>query len=167
MRTLFIILAFIPCIAGAQKFSKDSAAVYISRYMANNTRPVQGFVLNEALSLILQSVTDSIYSRNDSLLRLYNGIETTVQPSKKRSFSDSLDFPNVTTGNYHDTTVSLTGALDSDPVTLGVPAAAVLNGVAYFAWISSTGQATIRFYNFSGSDKNPPKALFKLTGLKQ
>jgi len=170
VKKLLTILLIVPLCANvqAQKFQKDTATAHVNSYVINNgSQPVPGYVLNEALNFILQSITDSIFVRNDSILKLFNGTELSIAPSKKRNFADSLDFPDISSGSYHDTTVALTGALDSDPVSLGVANSAVLNGVAYYAWISSTGNATIRFYNFSGSNKNPPKAFFRLSAIKQ
>jgi hypothetical protein len=166
MRYLMHILLTLPVFCFGQRVEKDSALAYLNKYVKNNTRPVGGVVVNRALTLLNKSIIDSVYIRSDSLLLKFNGVEKVVQPSKTREFSDSLDFPDISTGNSHDTTITVLGAVDGDPVVVGTPNATVLAGIIYYGWVSAADAVTIRFYNYSGSNKNPARGRFKIKVLK-
>lgn len=77
--------------------------------------------------------------------------------------SASLNFPAVLTNTVQTLTMTVTGAVDGDPVSLGVPAAAVINTLTYFAWVSSANTVSVRAVNVGGASSDPPAATFKVT----
>ena len=75
--------------------------------------------------------------------------------------SATLDFPSTSAGGTQDLTITVTGAVDGDPVTLGVPNGSVGSGL-YFAWVSAADTVTVRFYNPTGGSINPTSGTFKV-----
>lgn len=75
--------------------------------------------------------------------------------------SATLDFPATTAGGTQDLTITVTGAADGDPVSLGVPNGSVGSGL-YFAWVSASNTVTVRFYNPTGGSINPTSGTFKV-----
>ena len=85
----------------------------------------------------------------------------------KLATSAALDFPSVGTASFSDLTVSLTGAVAGDAVVLGVPTAAVLNNLVYFAWVSAPDTVTVRCVNNDGvSARDPASGTFKVTIIR-
>jgi lysophospholipase L1-like esterase len=81
--------------------------------------------------------------------------------------SATLDFPNTTTGNNSDLTITVTGAADGDVVSLGViNALRTVSGTDYRAWVSASNTVTVRFLNTSGGDIDPASSTFKVTVTK-
>ena len=76
----------------------------------------------------------------------------------------TLDFPNTTGQQSSDLTVAVPGAGRDgfNFVELGVPAAAVMSGSNYTAWVSNLDEVTVRFNNYSPGAENPPSALFQI-----
>jgi hypothetical protein len=72
-----------------------------------------------------------------------------------------LDFPSTTAGGTQDLTITVTGAIDGDPVSIGVPNACATVGT-FFAWVSATNTVSIRFFNPSGGSVNPTSGTFKV-----
>ena len=72
-----------------------------------------------------------------------------------------LDFPATTAGGTQDLTITVTGAIDGDPVSIGVPNACATVGT-FFAWVSATNTVSIRFFNPSGGSVNPTSGTFKV-----
>lgn len=75
--------------------------------------------------------------------------------------SATLDFPSTSAGGTQDLTITVTGAADGDPVSLGVPNGSVGSGL-YFAWVSASNTVTVRFYNPTGGSINPTSGTFKV-----
>jgi len=75
--------------------------------------------------------------------------------------SATLDFPSTSAGGTQDLTITVTGAIDGDPVTLGTPNGSVGSGL-YFAWVSTSNTVTVRFYNPTGGSINPTSGTFKV-----
>ncbi len=72
-----------------------------------------------------------------------------------------LDFPSTSSNSTQDLTITVTGAIDGDPVSLGVPAGSATSGV-FFAFVSAADTVTVRFYNPSGGSVNPTSGTFKV-----
>jgi hypothetical protein len=72
-----------------------------------------------------------------------------------------LDFPSTTAGGTQDLTITVTGAVDGDPVAIGVPNACATTGT-FFGWVSASNTVTIRFFNNSGGSVNPTSGTFKV-----
>lgn len=81
--------------------------------------------------------------------------------------SGSLDF-DLTGVSYQDKTLSCSGAVVGNPVSLGIPAAAMTQGgtpkkLVYIAWCNSTSQVTIRCIKACDeTDPNPDSGTFKV-----
>jgi hypothetical protein len=67
----------------------------------------------------------------------------------------NVTFVNTAAQNSNDQTITVTGAVSGDVVSLGVPNGAVLTNSAYTAWVSANNTVTIRFNNYSGAAQNP------------
>ena len=61
--------------------------------------------------------------------------------------TSTLDFANTSAGTATDLTVSVTGAVDGDPVIIGIPNGSTLGNGHFVGWVSSAGVVTIRFLN--------------------
>jgi hypothetical protein len=72
-----------------------------------------------------------------------------------------LDFPSTSSNSTQDLTITVTGAIDGDPVSIGVPNACATVGT-FFAWVSAADTVTIRFFNPSGGSVNPTSGTFKV-----
>lgn len=77
--------------------------------------------------------------------------------------SSTLDFGNTAAGTSTDLTISVTGAVDGDPVTVGIPDGSTVGNGHFVAWVSSSGIVTIRFLNNSLlAALNPASGVFKV-----
>lgn len=72
-----------------------------------------------------------------------------------------LDFPSTSSNSTQDLTITVAGAVDGDPVSLGVPAGSATSGM-FFAFVSASNTVTVRFYNPSGGAVNPTSGTFKV-----
>lgn len=61
--------------------------------------------------------------------------------------SATLDFPSVGAGTSSDLTVTVTGAVDGDVVSIGVPNGSTAANGCFTAWVSASNTVTIRFTN--------------------
>ncbi len=81
--------------------------------------------------------------------------------------SATLDFPSTSASSCSDLTISVTGAVDGDVVSVGVPNSAYIASAMYSAWVSSAGTVTVRYCNTAtGSSGDPGSATFKVTVFK-
>jgi hypothetical protein len=80
----------------------------------------------------------------------------------------TLDFANTVAGTQADLTVTVTGAVVGDIVTLGVPNGSVASSnVSFFAWVSASNTVTVRFNNNNLlTAVNPASGTFKINVLK-
>lgn len=76
------------------------------------------------------------------------------------SVTATLDFPNTAAQTSSDLTVTVTGALDGDEVTLTVPAVSMLASSCYNAWVSASDTVTVRFNNYSAGALDPASGDF-------
>lgn len=78
----------------------------------------------------------------------------------------NLDFSSTNSSNSRDLTITVTGALDGDPVSLGIPNAAIASNCTYTAFVSSANTVTVRFNNYSSGNINPSSGTFKVSVIK-
>ncbi len=78
----------------------------------------------------------------------------------------SLDFPNTSSQDYSDLTITVTGAANGDAVSLGVPNGVIHGMTNYSAWVSATDTVTVRFTNYSGGSINPASSSFRIAVIK-
>jgi hypothetical protein len=75
----------------------------------------------------------------------------------------TLDFPSTNNNSFNNLTVTVTGAVDGDVVTLGLPNASVPAAASSFtAWVSAANTVTVRFSNHSGVAQDPASGAFKV-----
>lgn len=81
-------------------------------------------------------------------------------PSAAIKVTATLDFPNTAANAVSDLTVAVSGALNGDLVSVGVPAASVPAGGSYYAWVSASDVVTVRFVNNTAGALNPASGDF-------
>lgn len=80
--------------------------------------------------------------------------------------SATLDFPTTPGQTSSELTITVTGAADGDPVSLGVGnSAAVANG-AYSCRVSAVNTVTVKFNNYGLLAIDPPSGTFKVKVFK-
>jgi hypothetical protein len=78
-----------------------------------------------------------------------------------------LDFGNTLAGAVTDLTVTVTGAVDGDVVSIGVPNASMPATGSYTAWVSAADTVTIRYANNSLTlAQDPASGTFKVSVIK-
>lgn len=82
------------------------------------------------------------------------------------SSTATLNFPSTLTLTSSDLTITVTGAADGDPVSVGVPNGSILANSNFTAWVSSANTVTIRFSNFSAISLDPASGSFRATVTK-
>lgn len=63
--------------------------------------------------------------------------------------SATLDFPNTAAGTSSDLTITVTGAVDGDPIMLAVPNGSTVSNGLFTGWVSAANTVTVRFSNNS------------------
>lgn len=92
-------------------------------------------------------------SAEDGIINYVNNNVTFTETStvytlaKTLTNTATLDFGSTAAGAATDLTITVTGAVDGDPVSLGVPNASTLSDGAFSAWVSATNTVTVRFAN--------------------
>jgi hypothetical protein len=80
--------------------------------------------------------------------------------------SATLDFPSTLAQTDSDLTMTVTGAVDGDPVDVGVPNGSALTGACYTAWVSAANTVKVRFSVYGIAAKDPASGTFKVTVFK-
>jgi hypothetical protein len=75
----------------------------------------------------------------------------------------SLNFGNVSGGSSITLTIAVPGAVDGDPVALGVPNGSTSTNRVYTAWVSAPNTVSVELTNNSGGSFNPPAGNFRVT----
>ena len=79
----------------------------------------------------------------------------------------TLDFPSTAAGAVSDLTLTVTGAVNGDAVSLGTDKDSMQPAGSFFAWISGTNIATVRFVNNALiTAYDPNSGVFKVTVIK-
>lgn len=80
----------------------------------------------------------------------------------------TLDFANTAAGTATDLTVTVTGAVDGDPVMIGIPNGSTAANGHFVGWVSSGGVVTVRFLNNNLlTALNPASGSFKVMVMKR
>lgn len=83
------------------------------------------------------------------------------------SASATLNFPNTAAGTSSDLTITLNGAVNTNPVILGVDNASITVNSCYTAWVSAANTVTVRFSNVELlTARDPASGTFKVTIIK-
>jgi len=173
----------------ASSFLNPTGTLLIGTQTASNT----GFRYNDITVMLLTSA--SLYFAVDnamtfglpanrssnvySVLGNFTGEVTGITPTVASSFATkgyvdgltltataTLDFGSTAAGMSSDLTITVTGAVLGDVVTLGVPNASIVANTSYFAWVSATDTVTVRHNNYSALPTNPASGSFKVKVLK-
>lgn len=80
--------------------------------------------------------------------------------------SAALDFLPTLTGTSSELTIAVTGAVDGDVVSLGVPSASVNANSCFTAFVSATNTVTVKFNNYSLTSIDPASGTFKVKILR-
>ena len=75
-----------------------------------------------------------------------------------------LNFPSIAAAASSDLTVTVTGALVGDSVSLGLPAAPAA-GIVFNAFVSATNTVTVRAINITAAAVDPVSATYRATVL--
>lgn len=79
----------------------------------------------------------------------------------------TLDFGSTVAGTSTDLTLTVTGAADGDPVSIGIPNGSTLSNGVFTAWVSAANTITIRFSNNSlAATLDPASGTFRATVFK-
>lgn len=79
----------------------------------------------------------------------------------------TLDFGVITAHDQEILTVTITGVVLSDVVTLGIPQSTMnTEKLSFNAWVSSADTVSIKCYNFDGANIDPASGLFKIKVFK-
>ncbi len=82
--------------------------------------------------------------------------------------TSTLDFGNTAAGTATDLTVSITGAVDGDPVILGIPNGSTVANGHFVGWVSASNTVSIRFLNNNlVTALNPASGSFKILVIKK
>lgn len=74
-----------------------------------------------------------------------NGPGTITIGTTTLSANAILDFPSTLAGTCSDLTIPVGGAIDGDPVALGVPGGSVVTDGSFSSWVSAADTVTVRF----------------------
>lgn len=86
--------------------------------------------------------------------------------SKTLTNTATLNF-DLTALNYQDLTVTVTGAVDGDAVSVGAPNGAVIADVTYFGWVSGANTVTVRAARVGGGGAaDPASGTFRVSVVK-
>ena len=118
----------------------------------NNSRTLQlmGTTLKMTSADVSAAYGDILVASGDTVnvKKLQVGSGSTV--SKLLSASASLTFGSIAANSCVEQTVNVSGAVDGDTVTLGVPNAAAVAGTLFTSWVSGASVVKIRACNTSG-----------------
>lgn len=82
------------------------------------------------------------------------------------STSSSLDYPSISSQSEQSLTITLTGAIEGDAVSISIPATSVSVGVIYTGRVSAPDTVIITAYNITASPVDPSSGIFKVKVLK-
>lgn len=96
-------------------------------------------------------------------LFLTNSSNTRQTINQGLTSTATLDFPSTNNNSFNNLTVTVTGAVAGDVVTLGLPNGSVPAAASNFtAWVSAANTVTVRFSNHSGVAQDPASGSFKV-----
>lgn len=99
-----------------------------------------------------------------ALSNSYNDLDDTpTVPAVSLTATATLDFPNTTAGSQSDLTITVTGAVVGDSVSVGLPASPAA-GMVWDAFVSATNTVTIRASNIQLlAAVNPASDTYRVT----
>lgn len=82
--------------------------------------------------------------------------------AKTLTATATLDFGSTVAGTSTDLTITLTGAVDGQSISLGVPNGSTLSNGIFTAWVSASNTVTVRFSNNSlAATLDPASGTFR------
>ncbi len=142
----------------------------VSSSLLTMSSTTQGFlppVMTTTQRDAISSPASGLQVHNSTLASadMYDGTRW-VSHAKTLTASGTLDFTSTNAGRGTDLTITVTGAVDGDAVSLGVPASSLVSNTCYTAFITSANTVTVRFNNYSSSPQDPASGAFKVTVFK-
>jgi hypothetical protein len=105
------------------------------------------------------------YSSTQSKLTYKDAAGVLYPQPRILSATATLDFGSTAAQSSTDLTVSVTGAVVGDAVTLGLPASPAAN-TCFTAWVSSPDTCTVRHNNYSSGAVDPASGTYRITVIK-
>lgn len=83
------------------------------------------------------------------------------------SATATLDFGSIAASSFQDLTITITGAVSGDSVTVNPIAGSATTDVVYTAWVSSSNTVTVRASNISSTTaRDPASGTFRATVIR-
>ena len=95
-----------------------------------------------------------------------NATATRFTIIKSLTSTATLQFPNTSAGTSSTLTVTVTGAVDGDPVSLGVPNASNNSNSNFTAYVSAANTVTVKFNNYSTVAVDPASGTFRISVMR-
>jgi hypothetical protein len=95
-----------------------------------------------------------------------NATATRFTIIKSLTSTATLQFPNTSAGTSSTLTVTVTGAVDGDPVSLGVPNASNNSNSNFTAYVSAANTVTVKFNNYSTVAVDPASGTFRVSVMR-
>jgi hypothetical protein len=90
----------------------------------------------------------------------------TKPASARLGGSASLNFASIASNASSTLTVTVTGAVVGDIVSLGIPSTSMSSGLVYNYWVSSSNTVSVQCHNSTGGAIDPGSGIFKATILR-
>lgn len=130
---------------------------------ANTTTVAQLFLNGSATDV--SSPTNGMLWYN-STTHILNFEENSIQYGIAKTLTGTgvLDFPSTGAGAIADLTITVTGAVVGDAVSIGVPNTALTTTATFWGWVSSSNTVTVRYSPKATED--PASGTFRATIIK-
>lgn len=123
-------------------------------------------VLHIASQTLLTTTVTGMVERNSGDLYWTNSVGR-MKVGLVLTGSATLNFASTAAGASTDLTITVTNALDGDPVSVGVPNASTLANGVFTAWVSAANTVTVRFTNTNlVTALDPASGTFKVSVSK-
>ena len=80
--------------------------------------------------------------------------------------SATLDFGSIGAHGSETLTISCTGAVLGDVVSLGIPNGSMESDASFIAWVSAADTVSVKCFNFNGSSFDPASGTFTVKIIK-
>lgn len=150
---------------GAQESDLSGAQLYLS-----SSGGVYSDATVDGLGLRYAADYSTTIAANDRSIPDVGTVKTFVLGSPSASGSTStatLNFPSTAAGASSDLTITVTGAVDGNPVALGVPNGSTLANGVFTAWVSAADTVKVRFTNTNlVTALDPASGTFRATVIR-
>lgn len=106
-----------------------------------------------------------VNSSNANKIQMRSG-SATVEVAGVLSGAATLDFPSTPAQSSSDLTITVTGTIDGDNVSVGVPNGSMTANATFFAWVSAANTVSVRYNNYSAAAQDPASGTFRVAVIK-